>query len=88
MFDAGVIALLIPFGLVVVLPIVAILTHHQRKMAETYARNAQAQSNPEIAMLRHEIRELKEIVHQQAIAMDGRMRPPVQPDVRERVSGL
>ena len=88
----GVIGVLIGFGLVVVLPIVAILTQHQRKMAEILHSRQQQEGNPEIAALRHEIRELKELIHQQAIALDtatGRVRPPMPPtsDLRERILG-
>lgn len=83
MFRPDVLALLIPIGLMVVLPIVAILTHHQRKMAEIVAQRAAAQSNPEIAALRHEVRELKELIHQQAIMLDGRA--PQTDDVRQRM---
>jgi hypothetical protein len=79
------------FGLVVVLPIVAVLTAHQRKMAEVYARSAAAaQPNPELQSLRQEIRELKDLVHQQAIALDSanRLGPPATPTVEQRLEGI
>jgi len=64
--------MLIGFGLVVVLPLVAVLTHHQRKMAELVHRNhGQAQASQEISALRQEIYELKQLIHQQAIALDS-----------------
>jgi hypothetical protein len=91
MFSEGILALAIPLGLCVVLPIVAILTAHQRKMAEIYARTAVQQPNPEISQLRDEIRELKMLVHQQAIALDSypaarTTEQPAQQDLR--VGGL
>ena len=80
----GMLALAIPFGLVVVLPTIGILTSHQRKMAEIYANRAMPVADPEIAMLRQEIRELKELVHQQAIALDSSTPPPVR--IEDRIS--
>ena len=79
MFGPEILALLIPFGLVVVLPIVTILTHHQRKMAELYQKQSNQLPNPEIMALRQEVRELKELIHQQAIMMDA-----ITPRVEER----
>lgn len=51
------------------IPIVAILTYHQRKMAEIM--HARVPHNPaQIDELRREMQQLKEIVAQQAIQMD------------------
>jgi hypothetical protein len=77
-------ALVIPI-LIFLIPIIAILTGHQRKMAEIYAQQARTQQDPEFAALRHDIQELKALVHQQAIALDniasGRVStPPSVPD--------
>ncbi|MBL8088302.1 MAG: hypothetical protein JNM85_09585 [Chthonomonas sp.] len=63
---------LLMFGI----PIVAILTNHQRRMAEIVARQHQIQGqpqahSPEIQMLRSEISELKDLVRQQMIMIDG-----------------
>jgi len=54
------------------IPIIAILTNHQRKMAELIhsGQNKEA-SNTEIAALRHDIAELRALVHQQSIAIDN-----------------
>lgn len=64
----GLAAVLMIFGT----PIVAILTAHQRKMAQIIHENQRNQlPNPETQALREEIRELRSLVHQQAIAMDN-----------------
>ncbi len=63
------VAVMIPITIFMI-PIIAILTHHQRKMAELM-RQQHPQSNPnEIAELRREVYELKQLVSQQAIQMD------------------
>ncbi|RYG25373.1 hypothetical protein EON82_07390 [bacterium] len=79
----GLAAVVLIFGT----PIIAILTTHQRKMAELlHARYAAPAINPETAALREEIRELKELVHQQAIAIDNLGRPlPSEPRIHERI---
>jgi uncharacterized membrane protein (DUF106 family) len=53
-------------------PIIAILVHHQRKMAELiHSQHVQAmQPSAETAALRREIAELRHLMHEQAIAMD------------------
>ena len=64
---------------VFMIPIVAILTHHQRKMAELlHGSRAQALPNPEIDAMRREIAELKQLVHQQAIALDSARTSPIE----------
>jgi len=73
------------------IPIIAILVHHQRKMAELIHRNhAQAaQPNFEVQALRQEIAELRQLMHQQTIAMDdirSRLPAPNPEDVRKRLS--
>lgn len=61
--------ILIPI-VALMIPIVAILTMHQRKMAEMM-RQSHPQGNPhELAELRRDVQQLKEIVSQQAIQMD------------------
>ena len=70
------------------IPIVAILTAHQRRMAEIIHSNHGAQPG-EIEALRHEIHELKQIVHQQAIALDNyttrQLSPPPIPEMAKRL---
>lgn len=70
------------------IPIVAILTSHQRKMAELLHGSRQQQlPSPEIDALRREVLELKQIVHQQTIAIDGiRQLPPATSATRFEVS--
>ncbi|HEY0866217.1 MAG TPA: hypothetical protein VGE01_02495 [Fimbriimonas sp.] len=81
---------LIPL-VIFMIPIVAILTTHQRKMAELMHRNPSQQYNPEIAALRQEVMELKQLIYQQSIAMDNltalqaRSTPPAT--LEERING-
>lgn len=73
-------------------PLIAILVHHQRKMAELIHRNHAPQMvSPEVEMLRREVAELKQLVQQQTIALDDfrsqalpRMRP-IEEQVRPTV---
>jgi len=70
----GQLALLIPI-MALSIPIIAILitafTKHQQRMAEIIHASHAAQQNPAIDQLRMEVRELKEIVASQAIALDN-----------------
>ncbi len=81
-FGAGELALMIPF-LIFMIPIIAILTKHQQKMAEIMRHNSIA-PQLDVQSLRKEIEELRSLVHQQAIELDdlGRLRqltPPKPP---------
>jgi len=86
-------ALLIPITIFMI-PIIAILTHHQRKMAELM-RHQQPQAAPdELAEMRREMQELKQLVSQQAIQMDDFLSsqrklsvapPPVPQDLQSRI---
>ena len=51
------------------IPIVAVLSHHQQKMAQIIHGGGGAQGQTDA--LRQEIAELKSFVHQQAIAIDN-----------------
>lgn len=55
------------------IPIVAILTKHQQKMAELMRQNTTTQhANPlENEMMRREVEQLKQLVMQQTIAIDN-----------------
>jgi hypothetical protein len=54
------------------IPIVAILTAHQRKMAELLHGGAAGNNlQHEVHVLRQEVQELKQLVHEQTIAMDA-----------------
>jgi Mg2+ and Co2+ transporter CorA len=71
MFDVDKIAIMIPI-IALLIPVIAILTTHQRKMAELIHGGTQnRQSSQEILALRHEIAELRSLVHQQSIAVDN-----------------
>jgi hypothetical protein len=62
-------ALLIPI-LALLLPVVALLVKHQHDMAKII--HAQPLTNPdEIVALRQEVAELRQLMHQQAIALDS-----------------
>ena len=65
----------------VVAGIVAILTKHQQRMAEIIHGTASEISNQDVAQLRREVAELKQLVHQQMIALDSysSSRPPQEP---------
>lgn len=68
--NSGVIALFIPI-LALLIPIVAILVAHQQRMAQIIHQGHGAKGATEIDALRSEVRELKELLHQQSIAMDN-----------------
>ncbi len=65
--DPGLVAVALIFGL----PIVAVLTSHQQKMAAIIHGRNQGQNPAEIDALRHEVNELKQLVHQQTIVTDN-----------------
>jgi hypothetical protein len=84
----AIIGVMIPV-IALMIPVVAILTRHQQQMATIIHRSQPALPSAEIEALRQEIQSLKEIVHQQAIALDGPVRlsasPPPAPDVARRL---
>lgn len=63
------------------IPVVAILTYHQRKMTELIHGKANQQHTvqAETQRIEHEMRELRQLVHQQTIAID---------DVRKKLDAL
>jgi len=65
------------------IPIVAILVHHQQKMAQIiHGSPATGSSRDEINALRREVQELKELLNQQSIAIDGLQdRRPLPPSI-------
>ncbi len=79
--NEDILSLLIPL-MALLIPIVAILTRHQQRMTELIREQNQPVASPELAAMRDEIKALKDIVHQQAIALDSaspRMTPPAAP---------
>lgn len=72
------------------IPIIALLTAHQQKMARIVHESHVAASNAaEIEALKLEVQSLKDIVHQQAIALDDRpdlrAAPPPSPSIAQRL---
>jgi hypothetical protein len=68
-------AVLIPI-IIFMIPIVAILTAHQRKMAEiVHGSNSNQNTNPqalaETTQMREEMRQLREMMNQQTLAIDN-----------------
>ncbi len=72
----------IPF-FIVMIPIVRMLTKHQQRMAEIIHGSNQQDVGGEMAQLRKEVYDLKQLVHQQTIALDTltnrTLQPPEQP---------
>lgn len=73
------------------IPIVAILVKHQQRMAEIIHGTARQQGDAEIAQLRSEVYELKQLVHQQMISVDSlvssqvkRLDIPIQDRLEQR----
>lgn len=57
---------------VLTIPIVAILTTHQQKMAKLMREDSQALNNPnDISALRHDVQQLREVVTSLAITVDN-----------------
>lgn len=81
-----ILAISIPITLFMI-PIVAIMTHHQRKMAEIIHGKAgqglPAGVHEEIGSLREEVRQLRQLINQQVIALDSRPAPTNPPPLRE-----
>jgi hypothetical protein len=78
-----IIVLGIIFGLIVVIPIVAILTAHQQKMAEIMRGDA---SRHELDVkIFHELSELRQLVVEQSLALDDLKRDRGQLSTTEAV---
>jgi hypothetical protein len=87
MLDPGVIAMAVPI-IALMIPIVAILTRHQRSMAELIHSKSAVAPN-ELDAIRQEIRELRTILHSQTIALDDirsrSMAQPADPSIQNRL---
>lgn len=83
----GIIGVLIGFGLVVVLPIVAVLTAHQRKMAELIHKDRPAQNDEVLARLDALQRQMNEMQDRQneLILEKHDQLPPPSPRVEDRI---
>jgi hypothetical protein len=82
----GIIGVLTGFGLVVIVPVVALLLNHQRKMAEIVHgdQRSQAVSNDRLARLEAEVAGLRQLITDNILALDDRreavpMEPPAMP---------
>ncbi len=64
------IAIMIPI-IALMIPIVAILSAHQQKMARIIHENKNSGNDLEVQRLRSEVEQLKQLVHQQTIAIDN-----------------
>lgn len=88
MFRPEILALLIPITALMI-PIVAILVSHQQKMARIIHGEGGANTRAQIDALRAEVAQLKEVIHQQTIALDNLANRPIAPpttnDVAERL---
>jgi len=86
--DPGEMALMIPL-VAMFIPIVAILVKHQQRMTEIVHGSGGVENRAEVAQLRQEVYELKQMLHQQMIAMDSLMVPPApvrrEPTLEERL---
>ena len=84
-FDmTGMMALMIPI-IALIIPIVVILTNHQRKMAEIIHQSRQLPTG-EFDAIRQELREMRMLMNQHTIALDDmRSKPAMQNDVQQRL---
>lgn len=74
MGDAEVIASILVPLVIFTIPIVAILTKHQQKMAELMRQDVQTNVNPnvnDIAALRYDVQELRQMVSSLTITVDS-----------------
>ena len=87
--DHGTLALLIPIiavGAPFLMIIVGQMTKHQQRMAELIQATSH-NVDPRIDALQAEIADLKDLVHQQTIALDRISTPLPTEAVRERIGG-
>src|SRR4026209_2990223 len=91
----AVIGVLTGFGLCVIVPIVAMLLTHQRRMAELVNGNQTQRglSDQKVAKLEAEVAMLRQQIAENIIAMDDHRStaaklapPPHPPEIRERLS--
>ena len=83
--NGGDIAVFIPI-IALMIPIVKMLVNQQQRMAEIIHGTANRQPEIEIAQLRQEVYELKQLIHQQMIALDSvKLAPPVEVPLQQRL---
>ena len=72
-----------PFGVA----IIAMMTKHQQRMAELMHSRPQINVDPRIDALQQDMAALKDLVHQQTIALDRLSVLPRGTEVQERIGG-
>ena len=90
MMDHGTLALLIPIiavGAPFLMVIVGTMTKHQQRMAELLSANSQQALDPRFERLQQDMADLKDLVHQQTIALDRITTPLPGGEIRERIGG-
>ncbi|RYG25372.1 hypothetical protein EON82_07385 [bacterium] len=75
------VAILMLFGV----PLIAILLRHQQRMAELLNSRPQPLIDPRIDALQHDMAALKDLVHQQTIALDRLSSLPRGNEVQQRI---
>lgn len=86
----GVIALMIPILAILMIfgiPLMGILTKHQQRMAELLSANGNTALDGRIDAIQRDVAELRDLVHQQTIALDRLTGPLPSAEIRERISG-
>lgn len=75
-----------------VIPVVAILTKHQQKMAELVRQSPQLGSMPEVHALRQEVAQMRQMMNDQMLALDqirsalpARTEPPAIPQIEQKL---
>ena len=70
-------------GLALMIPVVAMIMHHQRKMAESLRKQAGQDSLPEVVaelkQLRHEVQTMRSELNANTIAIDDAKQRPLSP---------
>ncbi|MCH7903148.1 MAG: hypothetical protein IH944_01120 [Armatimonadetes bacterium] len=84
----AIIGVLIGFGLVVVLPIVAVLTAHQRKMAELIHKNSEPPESNEVLSrldaLQRQMNDMQDRQNELILEKHDQLPPPA-PKVEDRI---
>ena len=78
-----IIAIMMVFGV----PLIAMLLRHQQRMAELMHSPPQLSVDPRIDSLQRDMADLKDLVHQQTIALDRLSALPRGTEVQERIGG-
>lgn len=88
--NPGIIALMIPIIAILMIfgiPLIGMLTKHQQRMAELMHANGNSALDARVDALQRDMAELKELLHQQTIALDRLSTPLPSAEIRERIGG-